>query len=269
MKQRSNPGHQRREKVMCTINIKFESEILKSKTKVNVILPSLNYDKKLKTLYLLHGGDGSADDWLNCSEVESVAKEAGIAVIMPEVGGESFYCDMYDGENYFTYMDTELVDKMEMMFPLSEGGEDRYVAGLSMGGYGAVTWGLVKPEKFAAIGNFSGASDIVKLFGTPGGPFTKEQLDEKVMRIWGGLDKLKGSECDTIHMLEQTGKKGKPYPELFAGVGTDDFVYGAVQDYMDAAKKYGVDIHYEEMPGGHEWKVWNELLKRFVKRYIK
>lgn len=254
---------------MCIIKIKFESDVLKDSTNVNVVFPEINYEKKFKTLYLLHGGDGCANDWLECSEVEQVAKEAGIAVVMPEVGGESFYCDMHEGKDYFTYIDTELVDKMQMMFPLSENRDDRFVAGLSMGGYGAVTWGLRKPDRFKAIGNFSGASDIVKLFGTPGGPFTKEQLDEKVMRIWGGMDKLKGSECDTIYMLEQVGKNPSSYPELFAGVGTDDFVYSAAMDYMDAAKKYGVKVHYEEMPGGHEWKVWDELLKRFVKRYIK
>lgn len=253
---------------MCIVKVTFESDVLGERTNVNVILPSLNYGRKLKNLYLLHGGDGSADDWLNCSGAEGVAKEAGIAIIMPEVGGESFYCDMYDGADYFTYIDTELVDKMQMMFPLSDDKEDRFVAGLSMGGYGAVTWGLRRPGRFAAVGNFSGASDIVKLFGTPGGPFTKEQLDEKVMRIWGGLEKLRGSENDTIHMLEQVGKNRALYPGLFVGVGVDDFVYGAVSDYMDAAKKYGVDIHYEEMPGGHEWKVWDEMLKRFVNRYI-
>lgn len=253
---------------MCTISINFDSEVLKCRTKVNVVLPSVKYDRRLKTLYLLHGGDGSADDWVNCSEVENIAKESGIAVVMPEVGGESFYCNMYDGADYFTYIDTELVDKMQIMFPLSQNREDRFVAGLSMGGYGAVTWGLRRPNKFAAIGNFSGASDIVKLFSTPGGPFTKEQLDQKVMKIWGGLEKLKGSECDTIYMLEQIGKSDTLYPALFVGVGTDDFVYGAVSEYMEAAGRYGVNIHYEEMPGGHEWKVWNKLLKRFVYNFI-
>lgn len=253
---------------MCTISIKYHSDVLNGQTNVNVVLPNIKYDKKLKTLYLLHGGDGSSNDWLNCSDVEKIAKDAGFAVVMPEVGGESFYCDMYDGADYFTYIDTELVDKMQMMFPLSEKREDRFAAGLSMGGYGAVTWGLRRPDKFAAIGNFSGASDIVKLFGTPGGPFTKEQLDEKVMRIWGGLDRLRGSESDTIYMLEQVGKNQTLYPKLFVGVGTDDFVYGAVRDYMDAADKYGVSINYEEMPGGHEWKVWNSLLISFVNKYL-
>ncbi|MCI8307308.1 MAG: hypothetical protein HFH14_04590 [Lachnospiraceae bacterium] len=253
---------------MCTVTIQFESEVLKGRTKVNVVMPSINYDTKLKTLYLLHGGDGSADDWLNCSQAHSIASEHGFAVIMPEVGGESFYCDMHEGADYFTYIDTELMDKMQMMFPLSDNREDRFVAGLSMGGYGAVTWGLRRPDKFAAIGNFSGASDIVKLFATPGGPFTKEQLDEKVMRIWGGIDKLRGSEYDTIHMLAQVGKNPSMYPDIFAGVGTDDFVYGAVRDYVDAAGRYGVNVRYEEMPGGHEWKVWNEMLKRFVNYYM-
>lgn len=255
---------------MCTIKMNFYSEVLKGDTNVNVILPTLDYSKApFKTVYLLHGGDGSADDWLNCSSAAKTAIDNGIALVLPEVGGESFYCDMNEGPDYFTYISEELVSKMEQMFPLSHKKEDRFVAGLSMGGYGASTWGLRKPDMFQAIGNFSGASDIVKLFGTPGGPFSEEELKAKVNRIWGGIDKLKDSEYDTIHMLKAAGSNPEGYPEIFVGVGKDDFVYSAVMDYMDAAEKYGVRVHYEDMSGGHEWKVWDEMFKRFVTRYFK
>ena len=80
---------------MCTIKMNFYSEVLKGDTNVNVILPTLDYSKApFKTVYLLHGGDGSADDWLNCSSAAETAIDNGIALVLPEVGGESFYCDM-------------------------------------------------------------------------------------------------------------------------------------------------------------------------------
>ena len=121
---------------MCTIKMNFYSEVLKGDTNVNVILPTLDYSKApFKTVYLLHGGDGSADDWLNCSSAAETAIDNGIALVLPEVGGESFYCDMNEGPDYFTYISEELVSKMEQMFPLSNKKEDRFVAGLSMGGY--------------------------------------------------------------------------------------------------------------------------------------
>ena len=82
-----------------------------------------------------------------------------MAVIMPEVQ-RSFYCDMTNGPRYFTYIVDELPALCQRLFRVSARREDNFVAGLSMGGYGAMKAALSRPERYAAAASFSGAVDV-------------------------------------------------------------------------------------------------------------
>ena len=91
-----------------------------------------------KTVYLLHGLSDNATCWSRYTSCERYAKANELALIMPD-GDRSFYTDMKKGFKYYSYITEELITQCERLFPaLSPKKEDRFIAGLSMGGYGAI-----------------------------------------------------------------------------------------------------------------------------------
>lgn len=79
-----------------------------------------------------------------------------MAVVTFSVGNKA-YVNVGDGENYYDFLEEELPEFVEAYFPVSNLPEERYIAGLSMGGYGALLHGLQNPEHYHAIGAFSPA----------------------------------------------------------------------------------------------------------------
>ena len=82
---------------------------------------------------------------------------------------------------------------------------------------------------------------------------------------FGSLEELEGSIDDSKLWVDKAAENGTKLPKLFAGIGTEDFTYQFGKDYIEYMKSKGIDVHYEEMPGGHEWKVWDEMIQRFLK----
>jgi len=218
---------------------------------------------RLRTLYLLHGGGGNSLDWLRYTNVERYAERRGIAVVMPEVEGSCFYSDQAYGQKYFTYVAEELPLAAECLFPLSGKREDRFVAGLSMGGYGAFKLAFRKPDSFAAAGNFSGLSFVSDIFEEGG--FAGDENGRSVVHAnWGSLESLKGSLDDTRFLVDRAAREKTDLPRLFAGIGTEDFSYRYAVEFLEYAKGKGIDIAFEKMPGGHDWEVWDRLIDRFM-----
>lgn len=210
-------------------------------------------------LYLLHGGSGHGSDWIRNSNVERYAAPYQLAVVMPEVDGSCFYADMKHGYSYFQYVTEEVPDAVEALLPLLKGVK-RYVAGFSMGGYGAFKCAFCKPELYEAAANLSGASFTMKLFGK----LDREGQKEMVECNWGSLEELENSESDSQYWLDHAARTGQKLPKLFAATGTEDYSYPMALEYVAYAREKGIEIHFEEMPGGHEWKVWDEMIHRFI-----
>ena len=134
---------------MAFTEFHYYSETLEIDVSVNVILPETRImaqqeGKPLPTLYLLHGLSDDHTHWVRQTRLEFYARKYRLAIIMPCVN-RSFYTDMKRGAKYFTFVSEELPRVMEMYFPLSSRREDRFAAGLSMGGYGATKFGLRLP----------------------------------------------------------------------------------------------------------------------------
>ena len=115
------------------------AESLGMNTGVTVSLPGERRDRTgdMPVLYLLHGLSDDHTSWVRRTDIDRYAEEWGVAVIMPEVQ-RSFYCDMTNGPRYFTYIVDELPALCQRLFRVSARREDNFVAGLSMGGYGAM-----------------------------------------------------------------------------------------------------------------------------------
>ena len=93
--------------------------------------------KPMRTLFLLHGYTGNAENWIP----EELMEKYNFAVISPN-GENGFYLDgEATGSHYQTLVATELTDYVRRTFGLARSREDTYIIGISMGGFG--TWNLV------------------------------------------------------------------------------------------------------------------------------
>ncbi len=142
---------------MALIQCDFFSETLQLSTSMNVILPQ-PARARYPVLYLLHGLSDDHTTWLRRTSIERYVDPLGLAVVMPAVH-RSFYSDMAHGNRYWTFVSRELPALARGFFPISSSRADTFVAGLSMGGYGAFKLALSFPQRFAAAASLSGALD--------------------------------------------------------------------------------------------------------------
>lgn len=250
---------------MALIQCNFFSEVLGISTSMTVILPQqtkrqIGLDNKKKpdgrhpTLYLLHGLSDDDTAWVRKSSIERYVASRGLAVVMPNVH-RSFYTDMAFGGRYWTFLSEELPEVAHSFFPLSDKREDNFVAGLSMGGYGAFKWALRQPERFAAAASLSGALDMT----ARGEGEVDEELEHMFKMVFG--DGVAGTDNDLLWLLEQGAAAGGPKPKLFQCCGTEDFLYEDNLRFTEVCRKSGYELTDLYDPGAHEWNYWDEHIK--------
>ena len=160
---------------MALLEGSLRSEALRMDTAVTVSLPQKMEEAERPVLYLLHGLGDDHTAWVRRSNIDRYANREGIAVIMPEVQ-RGFYTDMVYGPAYFTYITEELPRLCASLFRVTEDPARTYIAGLSMGGYGALKAALRRPERYAAAGCFSGAVDIRARMKAEDSPMTPGEI---------------------------------------------------------------------------------------------
>ncbi|GGA41194.1 alpha/beta hydrolase [Paenibacillus physcomitrellae] len=247
---------------MPFIQTSLFSETLGMPTEINVVIPHLpdgdiRNKAKLPVLYLLHGLGGDHKEWTRQSSIERYAESKGVALVMPRAD-RSYYTDMKQGGAYFTYLSEELPELVSYLFPLSRRREDTFVAGISMGGYGAFKLALRCPERYAAAASLSGALDIVGRVNGPNG-FQPGEAE----RIFGDPGRLQGSGDDLLALLPKAAKSGF-LPRLYQCCGTEDFLYEGNRIFLRHAEQAGLKVAYEESPGEHEWGYWDRQARRMM-----
>jgi putative tributyrin esterase len=209
------------------------------------------------TIYLLHGLSDDHTTWTRFTSIERYAIERGIAVIMPEVQ-HSFYTDMKYGIKYFTYVSDELPRLAREMFALSVNREDAFVAGLSMGGYGALKCALSRPDVFSAGASLSGAVNIAGL--VDGIQNVHPGMEPEIIGMLGNPPVV----TDEVDVFKLTDKVAllppDQRPRIMTCCGTEDFLYQDNQAFKKHMEASGLDYKYAEGPGVHEWKFWDKWI---------
>lgn len=252
---------------MAFIQAQFFSEALNVASTVNVVLPEQRQgigvtgargDAPPPVLYLLHGYSDDHSIWMRRTSVERYAARYGLAVVMPAVN-HSFYTDEAQGERYWTYVSEELPRAMRRFFRLSDRAQDTYVAGLSMGGYGALKLAMTFPERFAAAGSFSGAADPAALC-RQGGVMNRAQF----ARVFGDMDAFEGGENDLFALMKRPASGRRP--RLYVSCGTADGLYSVHERIVPALLKNGWDVTRRDAPGeDHTWEFWDGEIERFMR----
>ena len=254
---------------MILNEIKFFSETLGLLSSMYVLLPQRALAdaqkkprKKLRTLYLLHGHSDDHTAWQRYTSIERYAEGLNLAVVMPAVH-LSFYNDMAHGGKYWQFISEEVPTLVRDVFSLSAKREDNYVAGLSMGGYGALKLALTYPERFAAAASLSGAVDLSEVVRVKKeDPGNKTWIDE-MRTVFGDLSKVPGSKHD-LFALAKRAARTPVRPRLYQCCGTEDELHPDNIRFRDAVCKLPFDLTYEEGPGEHNWAYWDKMIQRVL-----
>ena len=235
------------------------SDQLEMDTHLVVILPEKTDGKPLKSLYLLHGYSDDCTSWQRKTAIERYAQSKNIAVICPEVA-HSFYLNMKYGQKYSDYVSIELVSICEKMFNLSHKVSDRYIAGLSMGGYGALRTCLLDPKRYAGCGCFSGAIDIRSLL----------KATEEVSEEWKGIlgEEIELDQDQDIFVLLDRLKNKSVKTRFYVSCGKQDFLYDSFKTWKKKSAGLKLDVTNESWNGVHEWAFWDESIKRFLDKVV-
>lgn len=253
---------------MALIHCQFYSQVLGLMSTMSVILPDpppseatgiqTNARPRYPTLYLLHGMSDDHTAWQRQTAIERYVAGLNLAVVMPAVQ-RSYYANMTTGLRYWTFISEEVPALAHRFFPLSTRRDETYVAGLSMGGYGAFKLALTFPDRYAAAASLSGALDVVARAQTD----AEAGIDE-LGHIFGPIDSLVGSSDDLFALAQRLSKAREPRPLLYQWCGTEDSLYADNVRFHAHAKALGLDIRYEEGPGGHTWACWDAQIQRVL-----
>ena len=257
---------------MASIEVNIISKCLMRTVTFNAIIPVDKFgpqaenaeQKPLKTLYLLHGIFGNYTDWVNGTRIQAWAEANDLAVIMPSGENRFYLDDEKSGELYGEFIGKELVEFTRKLFPLSDKREDTFIAGLSMGGYGAIRNGLKYAENFGCVIGLSAAlvHDTWKDADNSAPIFTFRRNYYEA--IFGEYDKVKGSDKDPKALLLKLKEEGRPVPKMYLCCGTEDGLVTANRDFRDFLNENGVDLTYVEGPGKHDWVFWDTYIKKVL-----
>lgn len=255
---------------MALIDCKFFSETLGMCSSMRVILPETT-ERRIgdvgvsrasepafrghPTLFLLHGLSDDETIWTRSTSVERYAAARGLAIVMPNVH-RSFYSNMRHGYRYWDFVSDELLHKARAFFPLSAAREDNFVAGLSMGGHGALKLALRLPRVFTAAASLSGVADVTAF---------RDSRASDYRLIFGADGPERGSEHDLFHLATALAASGEPRPRLYQCCGTEDVLIAQNRELRDHLQPLGFDYLYEEGPGEHDWAYWDEMIARALR----
>ena len=251
---------------MARLQYHLQAKSLGRSTTVDVLLPDCPFgmrpedyyrkDLQLPVLFMLHGGGGNSAEWPRLTRIETMIEDRNLCVVCPSIH-EADYTNMYYGQDWFNWLTNDLYDYIHATLPVSDKREDNYVAGQSIGGYGAAQCALRCPEKFSHVGLLSSGVGIIDHIlqgsGVPdGGP-----SGLKILCSFGPAESLQGSINDTFSLVSKTARSGKPLPRVFSVCGTEDHCYPGNVKLRNLMREYGYDITWVEGPGGHTWDFWD------------
>jgi len=257
---------------MAFLQTSFFSETLGMNTSINVILPQkttqqigmtghVREGEGAPVLYLLHGLSDDHTIWMRRTSIERYVAPLGLAVVMPSVD-RSFYRNLPAGGAYWDFISQELPAVVQQFFRISSRREETFVAGLSMGGYGAFKLALRCPEKFAAAASLSGVLDF---------PAWTERSKEgngmparEMPGLLGPEMRCIPDEDDLFTLARQRvaeAGQGVEIPRLYTVCGREDFLYDDNVRFINFTREIGLPLEVREETGSHSWDFWDQEIQ--------
>ena len=241
---------------MAHLRVDFRSEVMDMNTSMTVILPEQKKLDNTKVVYLLHGLADNCTGWSRYTSVERYAREKDVTLVIPEVQ-RSFYADMLNGLDYFSFINDELHRICQNFFGFADKRENRYVMGLSMGGYGALKCALTSPDEYSGCAAFSSVADIEKTVFSSNDGRKKE------------FEAIFGSSIPNSSNLFKLIDKAEDIPPVFLACGEEDPRIIHSEEMYLALKEKGVPVEYSHWTGEHNWIFWDAAVKKAFDYFFK
>lgn len=258
--------------------VQFESKLVGATLPYNVLLPA-DYNqpaaraKRYPVLYLLHGLTGHYTNWLDKTRLVEYTAGYDVIVVMPE-GNNSWYTDSatVPADKYESYIVQELIPDVEKRFRASGARDGRAIAGLSMGGYGALKFGVKHPELFVFAASMSGALDAASW--TEADLKGLESVWRTLQPVYGAADSETRAANDLSKLYRELPKERiAALPFVYVDCGTEDALLQTNRSFADILVKQKIPHEYRQLPGNHSWTYWDaqvqEVLRIAVRKFGK
>ena len=260
-------------------SLTVQSDILDREMSYSVYLPESYHTstRDYPVMYLLHGMTGDHNDWITIGEVHRIAGEAmatgsapEMIIIMPDGLYDAFYINNYDGSvRWEDFFHEEFIPAVEEEFRITTNRNRRAIAGLSMGGYGAMYHGVKYKEKFSSVYAMSAA--FLELEPMP----IEERSQwnrEFSQRIWGPQNDEQLPANYKEHSIQEMFRKmdqvepgqrnRMPLPRIFIDCGDDDFLLQENMNLVSILNEKNVSFEFRVHDGGHTWEYWRTALEK-------
>lgn len=235
-------------------DVRFPSAGIDGVLWYRAIVPKVGPNERLPVLYLLHGANSGPVEIMERSEVAKLATLERLLVVIPEAD-YSYYTNAKH-RRYARWEDAIALDlprDVEARFPALKGREHTGIAGISMGGYGAVKLTLKHPEQYGFAGSMSAALDI-----------TRRQAS---LRRWGqtwtiwtifGVRESTRRDEDVFELLDHM--RDPHSARWFESCGQGDPLHGVNERFVRQMRERGVNVEAITTPSGHDWQSWNAAM---------
>ncbi len=256
-------------------DFKLNSKLMAREMPYRIILPNgygssnnknaIGKPLSYPVLYLLHGLTGHYGNWVDKTKLADYAAKYNYIIVMPE-GDNGWYTDSatVPNDKYESYIIKELIPEIDKKYRTISDREHRIIAGLSMGGYGAIKFGLKYPEMFSLVGSFSGALGAAS--------WTEKELgvnnfiSKSIMGIYGAADSETRKENDVFKMIREIpADKIKSLPFFYLACGTEDMLYQSNREFAALLQEKKIPHEFRELPGIHDWKFWDAQIQEFLR----
>jgi S-formylglutathione hydrolase FrmB len=246
--------------------IELRSEKMQKMVKAAVVTPQSYTANQTAypVLYLLHGGTGSFRDWLNSVPdkqlLHKLADQYNIIIVTPDGGPTSYYFDspLDASSQYETFISKELVEKIDASYRTVKDKKGRVIAGLSMGGHGAMYIAARHPELYSAVGSMSGVMDINTATWKVPEEFARSRSEYFVKLL--GPPKEGSIPYPGHTIIDMTDQLKASGLAIIVDCGVDDFLIETNRHLHQLLVTNEIPHDYIERPGRHDWKYWENAL---------
>ena len=228
--------------------VSIYSNAMHKNIKAVVIKPnSYKKEKDFPVVYLLHGAYGNFANWIKkVPALQAYADQFKILVVCPDGASTSWYFDspVDTTFKYETHIGIEVPAYIDANYKTKKERKYRAIAGLSMGGHGAIFIAFRHSETFGACGSMSGALNVASI--------TKGYDVDKILGDYE-RNKTYYNDFSILNIIE---KKPKDSLAIIIDCGVQDFIYSMSKATHEKMTKLKVAHDYIERPGKHDWSYW-------------